>query len=103
MTNIVPGRYVFKLTVTDAQGLTGNDIVSVIVHPDPLLLNLVELTFTIGVTSLTQSEIDSLEQKLLLLLGDNKKIYVRDLRIEQKTNEAVLIFYVENSVCYVFQ
>lgn len=47
ITNIVAGRYVFKLTVTDAQGLTSSDSVSVIVHPDPLLMNLVELTFTV--------------------------------------------------------
>lgn len=98
LTNIVPGRYAFTLTVADAQGATGTDTVSVIVHPDPLLINLVELTFTVGVSVLTQSELESLQQKLVLLLGDNTKLTVRDLRIEQKTGEAVLIFYVERIV-----
>lgn len=96
MTNIVPGRYVFKLTVYDAQGLTGQDTVSIIVHADPMLMNLVELTFTISVSVLTQSEIESLTQKLKLLLGDNVVIHIRDLTVDEKTNEAVLIFYAEN-------
>lgn len=98
ITNIVAGRYVFKLTVTDAQGLMGTDTVSIIVHEDPLVMNLVELTVTVGVTVLTQAEIESLQQKMMLLLGDNVKLRVRDLRVEQKTGEAVLVFYVEKMV-----
>lgn len=101
ITNIVAGRYVFKLTVTDGQGLSSSDTVSVIVHPDPLLLKLVELTFTVGVNALTQAEVLSLQQKLVLLLGNNMKLIVRDLRREQKTNEAILIFYVEQIVSNV--
>lgn len=96
MTNIVPGRYVFKLTVSDSQGLTGTDTVSIIVHSDPMVMNLVELTFTISVSVLTQSEIESLTQKLKLLLGDNVVLHIRDLIVDEKTNEAVLVFYAEN-------
>lgn len=91
----MPGRYVFKLTVADDQGLTGTDTVSVIVHPDPMLINLVELTFTTGVTVLTESDVESLQQKLVLLLGDHTHLVVRNLKTEQKTGEAVLVFYVE--------
>lgn len=101
ITNIVAGRYVFKLTVTDAQGLSSSDTVSVIVHPDALLLNLVEITFTVGVSALTEAEVSSLQQKLVLLLGNNMKLIVRDLRKEQKTGEAILIFYVEQVVCLI--
>lgn len=98
ITNVVAGRYVFKLTVTDAQGLTGTDTVSIIVHEDPLVRHLVELTITVGVTVFTQAEMESLQQKMMLLLGDNVKLHVRDLRLEQKTGEAVLVFYVERMV-----
>lgn len=98
ITNIVAGRYIFKLTVTDGQGLSHSDTVSIIVHPDPLLLNLVEITFRVGVSALTDAEIQSLQQKLVLLLGNNMKLIVRDLRQEQKTGEAILIFYVEQVV-----
>ena len=86
------------MTVTDAQGLSSSDTVSVIVHPDPLLMNLVEITFTAGVSVLTEAEVQSLQQKLVLLLGNNIKLIVRDLRMEQKTGEAILIFYVEQVV-----
>lgn len=71
-------------------------------HPDPLLLNLVEITFTVGVSALTEAEIQSLEQKLVLLLGNNMKLIVRDLRQEQKTGEAILIFYVEQVVSHCY-
>lgn len=93
----MPGRYVFVLTVTDAQGLSANDTVSIIVHPDPLIMHLVEITFGIGVTALTQAEVLSLEQKLELLLGNNMKLIARDLRVEPKTGEAILVFYVERT------
>lgn len=95
---MVAGRYIFELTVTDAQGLTSSDTVSIIVHPDPLLMSLVEITFTVGVSALTEAELLSLEQKLVLLLGNNIRLIVRDLRMEQKTGEAILIFYVEQIV-----
>lgn len=91
----MPGRYVFRLTVADAQGLTSTDTVSVIVHPDPMLLNLVELTFTVDVSVLTQFEVDALQQKLELLIGDRAHLNVRDLRINPKTGEAILVFFVE--------
>lgn len=94
----MPGRYAFKLTVYDGQGLSSSDTVSVMVHPDPLIMNLVEVTFSVNVETFTQSELDSLQQKLILLLGNNLKLIVRDLVMEPKTKEAVLIFYVERIV-----
>lgn len=63
-----------------------------------MLMNLVELTFTTGVTILTQSDVETLQQKLVLLLGDHTRLIVRDLKTEQKTGEAVVVFYVEK-VC----
>ncbi|XP_055539334.1 dyslexia-associated protein KIAA0319-like protein [Wyeomyia smithii] len=98
LTNIVPGRYVFKLTVTDGQGLSGTDTVSVIVHPDPLVMNLVELTLTMEAIVLTQSELDSLQQKLVLLIGDNTaQLHIRELKIEHRTGQVVIVFYVEKN------
>lgn len=96
----MPGRYVFRLTVADAQGLTSTDTVSVIVHPDPLLLNLVELTLTVDVSVLTQFEVDSLLQKLELLIGDRVQLRIRDLRMNPKTGEAILVFFMEQ-VCII--
>lgn len=88
----------FKLTVTDAQGLSGSDTVSIIVHPDPLVMSLVELTLTMEATVLTQSELDSLHQKLVLLIGDNTaQLHIRELKIEHKTGQIVIVFYVEKT------
>ena len=102
ITNIVPGRFVFKLTVADAQGLTSSDTVSIIVHADPMLLNLMEITFTVGVSLLTESEVESLKQKLVLLIGENTKLVTRELRSDEKTGEAILVFYVEKVCLFKF-
>ncbi|XP_053672289.1 dyslexia-associated protein KIAA0319-like protein [Anopheles nili] len=96
LTNIVTGRYVFKLTVYDGQGLSASDTVSIIVRPDPLLMSLVEVTITTEATVLTAAELDSIEQKLTLLIGDNMaKLHVRELKVEPRTGQVVIVFYVE--------
>lgn len=93
------GRYVFKLTVSDEQGLTGSDTASVFVHPDPMLLNLVQLTLPTNISMLTHSVFNTIIQKIGLLLGD-LKIQVRKLERDTRTNAAILVFYVE--VCISF-
>ncbi|XP_070161283.1 dyslexia-associated protein KIAA0319 [Polyergus mexicanus] len=95
LTDVVPGRYVFRLKVTDDQGLNSEDTVSVIVKSDPQLLHLVELTLNIGASMLTVSQKNSLVVKLQMLLRDEASIVVRNLRTEPHTGKAVLVFYVE--------
>ena len=97
VTNVIPGRYVFKLTVTDDQGSTGEDIARVIVHPDANLLNLVDLTMAIEFSSLTQSELEIILQKISLFLGDNKKVTVRSFGPVPKTTDSTLRFCVEDT------
>lgn len=95
VTDIVPGRYVFKLKVADQQGLSNEDTVSVIVKSDPELLHLVELTLNIGAHQLTESQKNSLILKLQMLLHDEASIIVRNLKAEPHTGRACLIFYVQ--------
>ncbi|XP_067623468.1 dyslexia-associated protein KIAA0319-like protein [Eurosta solidaginis] len=96
LTNLVHGRYIFKLTVYDEQGLSSSDTVSIIVNPDPLLLNLVQLTLPMGPSVLTQSELNSIVQKIGLLLGD-MKIFVRELKYDGRRDDStILVFYVES-------
>ncbi|XP_017053153.1 LOW QUALITY PROTEIN: dyslexia-associated protein KIAA0319-like protein [Drosophila ficusphila] len=97
LTNLVQGRYVFTLTVSDDQGLTSSDTVSVNVRPDPKILNLVQMTLPMGISVLAQSELDSVVQKLQLLLGDENKIQVRELKYDLHTDASVLVFYVNDS------
>lgn len=40
---------------------------------------------------------DQLKQKLLLLLGDNVKLNVRHLKIDEKTNLVILVFYASRA------
>ncbi|EDV50405.1 dyslexia-associated protein KIAA0319 [Drosophila erecta] len=96
LTNLVQGRYVFTLTVSDDQGLTSSDTVSVNVHRDPKLLNLVQMTLPMGISVLAKSELDSVVQKLQLLLGDENKIQVRELKYDLHTDATVLVFYVND-------
>lgn len=63
LTGIVAGCYKFKLTVADEQGLTGMQIVTIYVHEDPLILNLVEVVLTAKASSLTQLQVGSQQSK----------------------------------------
>lgn len=95
LTDVVPGRYVFRLRVTDEQGATDEDTVSIIVKHDPHLNDLVELTLNIEGHMLTKAQESSLEMKLSLLLRDEAEMHVRELRTEDRTGRAVIVFYVE--------
>lgn len=91
---MVVGRYVFRLTVSDDQGLTGTDTVSINVHPGPELMHRVEMTLPMTISVITKAELDSTVQKLQLLLGDDKKIHIEELKEDLHTHAAVLVFYV---------
>jgi len=95
VTNVVPGRYEFRLRVTDDQGEWAEDTVSIIVRPDPETLNLVELTLNIEAGKLIQSQRDSVLVKLGMLLRDASQLVVRDLKSDE-TGRAKLIFYVSS-------
>ncbi|KAL9928695.1 dyslexia-associated protein KIAA0319-like protein [Glossina fuscipes fuscipes] len=95
LTNLVSGRYVFKLTVSDEQGLTSTDTVSVFVHPDPMLLNLVQLQLPMNISMLTYSALNIIAQKIGLLMGD-MKVVVRELQCDSRTEAAILVFFVQS-------
>lgn len=98
VANVIPGRYVFKLTVSDDQGATAEDVVRVIVHPDQNLLNLVDLTMVIEYSSLSQSELELILQKISLFLGDHKQVNVRSFQPVAKAAESsTLRFCVEDT------
>ncbi|XP_075980361.1 dyslexia-associated protein KIAA0319 isoform X2 [Anticarsia gemmatalis] len=94
LTNIEPGRYVFELTVTDDQGESDRDTVSVQVKPDPLEMNLMELTLNIPVATFTQGQLDSLVQKMTLLLKDDIRVNVTEVRGQVDSGNTQLIFFL---------
>lgn len=95
--DIVPGRYVFRLKVSDEQGDSSEDTASIIVKSDPELFHLAELTLNIGANLLTKTQQDSIILKLQMLLHEvqNIKIILRDLKVEPRTGKAKLIFFVQ--------
>ncbi|KAL9875513.1 dyslexia-associated protein KIAA0319-like protein isoform 1-T2 [Glossina fuscipes fuscipes] len=95
LTNLVSGRYVFKLTVSDEQGLTSTETVSVFVHLDPMLLNMEQLTLPMNISMLTYSALNTIAQKIGLLMGDMKAV-VRKLQCDSRTEAAILVFFVQS-------
>ncbi|CAH2043698.1 unnamed protein product, partial [Iphiclides podalirius] len=94
LTNIESGRYVFELTVTDDQGETDRDTVSVQVKPDPLEMNLLEMTLHTPVSTFTKSQLDALVQKMTLLLKDDIKVNVTEIRGEVDSGNTQIIFFL---------
>lgn len=97
LTNVIAGRYVFRLRVTDDQGEWNEDTVSIIVKEDPHLYHLVELTLNIEAAKLTKLQSDNVILKLGLLLHDAASLVVRSLRADIATGRAVLVFYVQTA------
>lgn len=95
LTNVSPGRYVFRLNVWDEQGLSDSDTVSLMVKEDPQLYQLVELTVEADSRRMTESQFQMLQAKLALLVRDGTKLRVRGLKPQPGTERAVIIFYIE--------
>ncbi|XP_023315730.1 dyslexia-associated protein KIAA0319-like protein [Trichogramma pretiosum] len=100
LADVVPGRYVFKLTIYDAQGEASEDTATVIVEPDPESLNLVELVLNVDAHLFTEAQKDALLARLRQMLktddGDDATIVVRSLRAEPRTNRLILVFFVRS-------
>lgn len=94
LTNIEAGRYVFELTVTDDQGESDRDTVSVQVKPDPLEMSLLEMTLNIPVSTFTQGQLDSLVQKMALLLKGDVKMNVTKVFGQVDSGNTQLIFFL---------
>ncbi|KAG6443289.1 dyslexia-associated protein KIAA0319 [Manduca sexta] len=97
LTNIEPGRYVFELTVTDDQGESDRDTVSVQVKPDPLEMNLLEMTLNIPISTFTQGQLDSLVQKITLLLKGDIKMNVTEVRGQIDSGNTQLVFFLSEN------
>ncbi|XP_026816295.1 dyslexia-associated protein KIAA0319-like protein isoform X1 [Rhopalosiphum maidis] len=97
VTNIVEGRYVFRLKVTDDQGASSEDIVSVNVKPDPIAKSIVCLTLYIEASRLTQNQADEVKLKLGMLLPTGSQLKVRKWTEEQNSKRAQLHFFVDDN------
>lgn len=88
----------FELTVTDDQGATDRDTVSVQVKPDPLEMKLLEMTLNTPIWVFSQSQLDSLVQKMTLLLKTNVNVNVTEVRGEIDSRNTQIIFFLSEDV-----
>lgn len=99
LTNLVPGKYVFRLTVTDAQGLSDHDIATLIIHSNPRELDVVTITLKSDPRSFTDSELSTIREQIALLLHQqgsiNININIDDVMVEPKSayTRTVLQFF----------
>jgi hypothetical protein len=57
LSNVVAGQYKYKLTVSDEQGISNSQVVTINVFEDPLIMNLVEVILTAKASELSQQEV----------------------------------------------
>nr|CAG4636763.1 EOG090X00QS [Ceriodaphnia reticulata] len=99
LTNLVPGKYVFRLTVTDGQGLSDHDIVTLIIHSNPRELDTVVITLKSDPRSFTENELTTIREQIALLLHQqgsiNININIDDVMVEPKAgySHTVLQFF----------
>lgn len=84
--------------MTDDQGESDRDTVSIQVKPDPLEMKLLEMTLNVPISTFTKSQLDSLVQKITLLLKDDMTINVTDIRGEVDTGNTLIIYFLSEKV-----
>lgn len=103
LVNVVSGRYLFTLEVKDAEGLTNRDTMSLIIQPDPLELNLVELRLITDASSFSEQDKVILTSKVALMLGNFSssgtiEIVIHSIKADLIFGSTVIIFYVETVI-----
>lgn len=86
LTNVISGRYLFKLTVTDGQGLSSSDVMSLIVKPSPQLMDYIEIILNADVKSFTSEQLNNVLKRLELLLNDGETVKVKFIRLDFTTH-----------------
>ncbi|KAM3928442.1 dyslexia-associated protein KIAA0319 homolog [Leptodactylus fuscus] len=96
LINLVEGRYLFHLKVTDAKGDSDVDTATVEVRPDPQRENLVELILEVSVSQLSEQQKDTLVRQLAVLLSVlDSDVKVQKIQAHSDLSTAIL-FYVQN-------
>jgi len=97
LTNLVPGRYVFRLTVTDDQGLSDYDVATLLVRADPRRLDAVTLTLASDAAAFTEGELTTLRDQIRLLLHQpgsvDVSVHMDDVVVDPRSGHLVLQFY----------
>ncbi|XP_078665595.1 dyslexia-associated protein KIAA0319-like protein isoform X1 [Branchiostoma floridae x Branchiostoma belcheri] len=104
LTNLVEGRYVFHLKVTDAKGLFDTDSATVIVKKDLHRDDLVELALAADITSFTEGNKAMLVRQLAVLIDVmDSDIRVQEIKEDMSTGNMIVVFVVINTQTGVVQ
>jgi len=103
LTNLVSGRYIFTLEVQDAEGLSSTDTASLIVKPDEMAEDLVEIYLDADLDTFTQAHKKNLQNHLALLLHKPGQEGEQEVVIEHLDNlanakEVRVTFYVRTTI-----
>ncbi|XP_057309801.1 dyslexia-associated protein KIAA0319-like protein isoform X2 [Hydractinia symbiolongicarpus] len=97
LANLVKGKYIFDLTVTDNKGLTGKASVTVIVKEDPNKIHLVEMYLDIAIGSFTEESKKQLIRKISVVLEVGKEfVVVEEIASVHYKKGVKLVFYVKD-------
>lgn len=86
LTNLIIGRYLFRLTVTDSQGSQSSDVASLIVKPSPDMSDQIELVLNSDVRSFTSDQEVTVLKRLELLINDGQPIKVQLIKVDATTH-----------------
>ncbi|CAG2204325.1 Dyslexia-associated protein KIAA0319-like protein,Dyslexia-associated protein KIAA0319 homolog,Dyslexia-associated protein KIAA0319 [Mytilus edulis] len=101
LVNMVSGRYTFKLTVLDAEGLSSSDSASVLIRENPHQEDMIELDIDTDIRQFTEKDKENLQSQLLLMLpkkSDSVKTEVVLDHLEEETSSSLMkvYFHVED-------
>ncbi|XP_043247058.1 dyslexia-associated protein KIAA0319-like protein isoform X2 [Amphibalanus amphitrite] len=80
LVDMVAGLYRFHLTVTDEQGATARDTVSVVIQEDPYIDSQIRVELDVPFGQWTQAQQEALVRKVALLVPSSGDVQVRLLR-----------------------
>jgi hypothetical protein len=88
LTNLIAGRYLFKLTVADNQGAQASEVVSLIVKPSPGVMDEIELILNTDIKAFTSDQMSMVLKRLELLLSgtDGQRIKVQLIKLDTTTH-----------------
>ena len=97
LTNLVSGRYLLQLTVTDAHGASSSEVASLIVKPPIDILNHIEMVLNIDIQSFTLDQKINIYKRLEILLSErSESVKIKPVKVD-KTRERRYLAKDDNS------
>lgn len=97
LTNLVAGRYIFTLKVTDEEGMESSDSASLVVKADPHADDVIEILIDAEIKQFTEEDKANLEHELSLLLPKSPKgdtlVQIDTLEKEKSQGVVRVTFY----------